>query len=104
MSSPASPYLPPIGLEIPCSCHAADVPFRMNVLGVHSLDFKGGIRYRVEENIAAGLGGVRLRVIGFEMSAYSSTLGSVTLSQADVDTTPLSMLEITGNSPVFRQT
>jgi hypothetical protein len=104
MTFPGSPYLPPIGLEIPCSCHAADTPLRVDVLGVVTLDFKGGIRVRVEENLRAGLGGVRLRVIGHEVSAESAALGRVTISQADIDTTPLSLLEIIGNSPVFRQT
>ncbi len=101
---PGHPYLPPIGLEIPCSMYANAVPLRVGALGVLTLDFQGGIRVRVEENIAAGLGGVRLRVIGCDVSAESDALGTVTMSQADFDTTPLSLLEIMGNSPVFRQT
>jgi hypothetical protein len=105
MAFPASPSLPPIGLEIPCSCHASNVPFQVNVLGVIPLDFKGGWRVRVEENIASELGGVRLRVIGCEWVAESEALGTVTISQdGNVDTTPLSLLEIIGNSPVFRNT
>jgi hypothetical protein len=76
----------------------------VDVLGVVRLDFKGGIRVRVEANIQEGLGGVRLRVIGHEVSADSEALGRVTISQADIDTTPLSLLEIIGNSPVYRQT
>ena len=104
MTVPGSQYLPPIGREIPCSCYAVDVPLRVNVLGVVKLDFKGGIRVRVEANISEGLGGVRLKVIGHEVSADSPVLGRVTISQADVDTTPLSLLEIIGNSPVFKQT
>jgi hypothetical protein len=104
MTIPGSGYLPPIGLEIPCNCHASDVPLRVDVLGVLRLDFKGGIRVRVEENLRTGLGGVRLRVIGHEVSADSPVVGKVTISQADIDTTPLSLLEIIGNSPVFRQT
>jgi hypothetical protein len=104
MAFPVSPYLPPIGLEIPCSMYAVNVPLSVDVLGVLTLDFRGGIRVRVEENIVSGLGGVRLRVIGFEMTAQSAAIGTVTMSQADIDTTPLSLLEIIGNSPVFRQT
>jgi hypothetical protein len=72
--------------------------------GLVTLDFKGGIRVRVEGNISAGLGGVRLKVIGHEVSADSPVLGKVTISQSDIDVTPLSLLEIIGNSPVFRQT
>jgi hypothetical protein len=104
MAFPVSPYLPPIGLEIPCSCYASSVPLQVNVLGLVTLDFRGGIRVRVEENIAAGLGGVRLRVIGHEVTADSPVLGTVTISQSDIDTTPLSLLELIHNPPVFRQT
>jgi hypothetical protein len=97
--------LPPIGLEIPVSGYAVNVPFQVNVLGLLTLDFKGGIKYRVEANLSGGLGGVKLKVIGFEMSADSPVLGKVTMSQSDVDTTPLSLLEVTNNlPPTFRQT
>lgn len=97
--------VPPIGLEIPCSCYAVNVPLSVNVLGLVQLDFKGGITVRVEENLASGLGGVKLRVIGHEVSANSPVLGTVTISQADTDLTPLSLLEIIQNlPPTFRQT
>jgi hypothetical protein len=77
----------------------------VNVLGLVTLDFKGGIRVRVEANLADGLGGVKLKVIGHEVSADSPILGKVTISQADVDTTPLSLLEIISNTPpTFKQT
>ena len=91
--------LPPIGLEIPCSMYAVNVPLQINVLGLISLDFKGGIVYRTEANLASGQGGVKLKVIGFEMSADSPVLGKVTLSQADTNTTPLSLLEIISTLP-----
>jgi hypothetical protein len=80
------------------------VPLRVDVLGVITLDFKGGIKVRVEANLGAGLGGVKLKVIGHEVSAESPVLGRITISQADIDVTPLSLLEVIGNSPVFRQT
>ncbi len=97
--------LPPIGLEIPCSCYAVNVPLKVDVLGTITLDFKGGIKVRVEENLGAGLGGVKLKVIGHEVSADSPVLGKVTISQADVDVTPLSLLELVGNlPPTFKQT
>ncbi|AUX42385.1 uncharacterized protein SOCE26_038160 [Sorangium cellulosum] len=97
--------LPPIGLEIPCSCYAVDVPFEVNVLGIFRLDFKGGWKVRVEGNIREGLGGVKLKMIGYEWTADSPVLGRVTISQADVDTTPLSPLEITSTlPPTFRNT
>lgn len=97
--------LPPIGLEIPCSCYAVNVPLQVNVLGLLTLDFKGGIKVRVEANIGAGLGGVKLKVIGHEVSADSPVLGKVTISQADTDVTPLSLLEVIGTMPPkFKQT
>jgi hypothetical protein len=97
--------LPPIGLEIPCSCYAVNVPLKVDVLGIITLDFKGGIKVRVEANLAGGLGGVKLKVIGHEVSADSPILGKVTISQADIDVTPLSLLEVIGNMPPkFKQT
>ncbi|MFJ2193923.1 hypothetical protein ACIOJE_39260 [Kitasatospora sp. NPDC087861] len=91
--------LPPIGLEIPCSGYSVNVPLKLDALGLVTLDFRGGIRLRIEANIASGLGGVRMRIIGEEYNADHPTLGRVTLSQADVDTTPLSLLEVIGNMP-----
>ncbi|MFF7888162.1 hypothetical protein ACH40F_43770 [Streptomyces sp. NPDC020794] len=104
MTSPGG-LLPPVGLEIPCSSHAADVPLKIDAIGMVQLDFQGGIRLRVESNIAGGLGGVRLKIIGEEYSADHPMLGRVTLSQADIDTTPLSLLEIvSATPPTFRNT
>ncbi|MFI5681590.1 hypothetical protein [Streptomyces cellulosae] len=100
-----SGVLPPIGLEIPCSSYAVDVPLQINVLGLIPLDFKGGIKFRVEETVPGGQGGVKMRIIGEEYSADSPVLGKVTLSQAYVDTTPLSLLEVTSTMPpVLRHT
>lgn len=81
--SVSSPYgqLPPIGLEIPCSGYAIDVPLQVAVLGVVNLGFKGGIKFRVEANLGTGMGGVKLEIIGEEYSADSPVLGKVTLSQ-----------------------
>ncbi|WP_159397065.1 hypothetical protein [Sorangium cellulosum] len=64
-----------------------------------TLDFKGGWRVRVESNLAGGLGGVKLKVIGNEWSADSPVLGKVTISQADIDITPLSLLEVLSHQP-----
>jgi hypothetical protein len=60
---------------------------------------------RVEENLAGGLGGLKLRIIGHEVSADSPVLGRVTISQADTEVTPLSLLEVISTlPPKFRQT
>ncbi|MEU3048812.1 hypothetical protein ABZ705_20275 [Streptomyces sp. NPDC006984] len=91
--------IPPIGQEIPCSGYAANVPIKFDALGVVYLDFKGGITFRVESNITGGLGGVKLKIIGEEYAADHQTLGKVILSRAEVDTTPLSLLEVLSNTP-----
>ena len=97
--------LPQVGQEIPCSSYAVNVPLQVNVLGLITLDFKGGIRFRVEETIPGGMGGVKMKIIGEEYSADSPILGKLTLARADVDTTPLSLLEVASNMPpVLRHT
>jgi hypothetical protein len=85
--------------------YAINVPLRVDVLGIITLDFKGGIKFRVEANLAAGLGGRKLRILGHEVSADSPILGKVTLSRREIDVTPLSLLEVTSNSPLtYRNT
>ena len=97
--------LPQVGQEVPCSSYAVNVPLQVNVLGLITLDFKGGIKFRVEETIPGGMGGVKMKIIGEEYSADSPILGKVTLARADVDTTPLSLLEVASNMPpVLRHT
>ena len=81
------------------------VPLQVNVLGLVKLNFKGEIRVRVEAalppslSLGGVLGGVHLRVIGLEVSADSPVLGRVTISQRDIDVTPLSLLEIISIDP-----
>jgi hypothetical protein len=85
--------------------YALNVPLQVDVLGLVTLDFKGGITVRVEGNLSQGLGGVRLRIIGHELSADSPEFGTVTLSQSDIDVTPLSLLEVIKTlPPTFRNT
>ena len=97
--------LPPIGLEIPMFCYGVNVPLQVDGLGLVSLDFKGGIKVQVVKNISSGLGGVQLEVIGFEVNADSPVLGTVTMSQADLDTAQQSKLEaLSDRPPVFRST
>ncbi|MFD0340294.1 hypothetical protein ACFVH0_16665 [Streptomyces sp. NPDC127117] len=62
----------PIGLEIPCSSYAIDVPLKVAVLGIVDLDLKGGIKFRIEANLGTGMGGVKLKIIGEEYSEGGS--------------------------------
>ncbi|MCX4596963.1 hypothetical protein OG819_47245 [Streptomyces sp. NBC_01549] len=87
--------LPSIGQEIPVACHASDTPLRVDALGLVTVDIKGGFRARVEQEVQAG---VKLKVVGFEMSGDSPVLGRVTLAWADLGTSPLSAVEVNGSS------
>ncbi|WP_329449380.1 hypothetical protein OG906_43180 (plasmid) [Streptomyces sp. NBC_01426] len=86
--------LPPIGQAISMNAHASNSPLQVNVLGLVTLDFKGGLRAVVEQEIQSGWGGVRLRAEGFEMTADSPVLGKVVLSWANSGSTPLSEVRI----------
>jgi hypothetical protein len=105
-----SPLLPPIGAEIPMSMAANNVPLQLRGSLV-SVDFKGGIKVRVEANPNDPVNSVRLRVIGFKMWAPlpatqdSRQGGSITIEQNDVDVDPQSLLRITQQyPPKFEQT
>ncbi|MGW0425258.1 twin-arginine translocation signal domain-containing protein [Streptomyces sp. NPDC003015] len=87
--------LPPVGVEVPCSMYAANVPLKLNSLGALTLDFKGGINFKVLTTNTAGL---VLEVLGFRMEADlspstpdSGTL--VSLEQLNATLTPLSSLQ-----------
>ncbi|MEU4445227.1 hypothetical protein AB0K14_23390 [Actinosynnema sp. NPDC050801] len=60
--------LPKIGVEIPCSCLALNTPMTIGT-SLFTLDFKGGIKIRVEVNPQEPLNSVRLRVVGHKISA-----------------------------------
>ncbi|WP_193978894.1 hypothetical protein [[Phormidium] sp. LEGE 05292] len=96
---------PPIGLVIRCSQYAVNVPLQVNVLGLVTLDFKGGFDVRVEKPTSEGLGGLKLKILAYEISADSPVLGRVTISWADIETTPLSTLVIIKSlPPTFQNT
>lgn len=90
--------LPPSGSKIACSCSALQVPLDVDVLGTFHLDFRGGLEARIEASPGPG-GGVRLRVVAYQMSAVSPALGRVFITRADIDLTPVSLLELLESSP-----
>ena len=105
--APASPnrLLPPIGAEIPCSCLAINTPLQIRTSLV-TVDFRGGIKVRVDVNPDDPVNSVRLRVVGHKVSAelpgpqaQGAGGGSITIEQNDVDVDPKSLLRITQNFP-----
>lgn len=95
--------LPPIGAEIPRSMLAINTPLRIRGKLV-SVDFRGGIKQRVDVNPDDPNNSVRLRVIGFRVTAElpsdtGGNGGTITIEQNDVDVDPKSLLKMTQKSP-----
>lgn len=99
-----NPALPPIGLEVPCSCLAINTPLQIRTSLV-SVDFRGGIKVRVDVNPNDPINSVRLRVVGHKVSAQlpsgqsSNQGGTITIEQNDVDVDPKSLLKLTQQFP-----
>ncbi|QWF76997.1 twin-arginine translocation signal domain-containing protein [Amycolatopsis sp. CA-230715] len=95
--------LPPIGAEIPMSGLAINTPLQIRTALV-SVDFRGGIKVRVDVNPDDPINSVRLRVVGFRMSAEipggdARQGGTITIEQNDVDVDPKSLLKLTQRFP-----
>ncbi|KAF9967246.1 hypothetical protein BGZ73_000635 [Actinomortierella ambigua] len=83
--------LPPIGAEIPLSMLAIDTPLQIQTSLV-SVDFRGGIKHRVEVNPEDPYNSVRLRTIGFRVTAEHPDGGTFTIEQNDIDIDAKSLL------------
>ena len=96
--------LPPIGAEIPMSMLAINTPLQIRNSLV-TVDFRGGIKVRVEVNPDDPNNSVRLRVVGFKMSAElpggdgARQGGTITIEQNDVDVDPQSLLRLAQRFP-----
>ncbi|WP_433272523.1 hypothetical protein ACQPZF_16580 [Actinosynnema sp. CS-041913] len=97
--------LPKIGVEIPCSCLALNTPMTIGT-SLFTLDFKGGIKIRVEVNPQSPLNSVRLRVVGHKISAElpaddsaGSPATTVTIEQNDIDIDTKSVLRLISKFP-----
>ncbi|MEU4767965.1 hypothetical protein AB0H12_32420 [Actinosynnema sp. NPDC023794] len=95
--------LPKIGVEIPCSCLALNTPMTIGT-SLFTLDFKGGIKIRVEVNPQEPLNSVRLRVVGHKISAELPVNGTedattVTIEQNDIDIDAKSVLRLVSKFP-----
>ncbi|MEW1794012.1 hypothetical protein [Streptomyces niveus] len=97
------PLLPPIGAEIPCSRLAINTPLRINDSLV-TVDFRGGIKHRVDVNPNDPVNSVRLRTVGHKVSAElpeteGKSGGTVTIEQNDIDVDAESTLRVTQQFP-----
>lgn len=96
--------LPKIGVEIPCSCLALNTPMTIGT-SLFTLDFKGGIKVRVEINPNAPLNSVRLRVVGHKISAElpandgTGEVTTITIEQNDLDIDAKSVLRLASKFP-----
>lgn len=95
----------PVGLEMPCALRDSGAVLTYASLGPVTLDSSGHITYRIEAPLSAGLGGVKMKILRFDVAAVHDVLGRVTLTHRDIDSTPLSLLELVRNlPPTFKQT
>ncbi|MEU1985987.1 hypothetical protein [Nocardia sp. NPDC019395] len=91
-------FPPPIGSEIPSSMLAVDSKFEYGG-ETYTVTFKGGIKQRVDVNPDDPDNSVRLRTIGFKMTAESEEGGAITLEQNDVDVDARSTVTRTRQDP-----
>ncbi|MFF1354068.1 hypothetical protein [Streptomyces sp. NPDC058297] len=97
------PLLPPIGAEIPCSRLAINTPLRIKDALV-TVDFRGGIKHRIDVNPDDPMNSVRMRTVGHKMSAElpgenGTGGGTITIEQNDVDVDAPTTLRVTQQFP-----
>ncbi|MER5789139.1 hypothetical protein [Streptomyces sp. NPDC001980] len=96
------PQLPPIGAEIPCSMLAINSPLQIRT-SLHTVDFRGGIKHRIDVNPNDPINSVRMRVVGFKLSAElpseNGGRGSIVIEQNDIDVDAKSLLRMTQSFP-----
>lgn len=91
--------LPPIGAEIPMSCLAINSVLTFTG-ETYAVDFRGGLRERVDVNPDDPINSVRLRSVGFRMSAeLPGTEGTAIIEQNDVDVDPQGILRLLQRFP-----
>ncbi|MFF2130607.1 hypothetical protein ACFVW1_35620 [Streptomyces olivochromogenes] len=97
------PGLPPIGAEIPCSRLAINTPLRIKGALV-SVDFRGGIKHRVDVNRDDPINSVRMRTLGHRVTAElpgkdGASGGIITIEQNDVGADSPTTLRLTQQFP-----
>jgi hypothetical protein len=109
--------LPPIGAEIPQSVVAVNTSLRLTGADVSApgldltsklltgtVDFRGGLKHRVDVNPDDPTNSVRLRLVGLRISGEPSgtvaNLAGMTIEQGDIDVDAPSRLRITQRFPL----
>ncbi|MEU6197880.1 hypothetical protein [Streptomyces sp. NPDC047061] len=95
--------LPPIGAEIPCSMLGINTPLKLKE-SLFSVDFRGGIKHRIDVNPDDPINSVRMRTVGFRITAELPSDngdggGTITVEQNDVDVDAQSLLRLTQQFP-----
>ncbi|MFE2879234.1 hypothetical protein ACFXG6_32740 [Streptomyces roseus] len=90
--------LPPIGAEIPCSILAIGAILEYDGKTI-PLDFRGGIKYRVDVNPDDPMYSVRLRIMGHKATAEGPDGMTFTIEQNDIDVDAKSLLRCTQQFP-----
>ncbi|WP_410593705.1 hypothetical protein [Amycolatopsis sp. lyj-23] len=105
--TPRQDDLPPVGAEIPMSILALNTPVQIRSSLV-TVDFRGGIKVRVDVNPDDPVNSRRLRIVGFKVSGelpggdrggFRRSGGTITLEQDDVDVDAPSLLRRTQQFP-----
>jgi hypothetical protein len=91
--------LPPIGAEIPSSMLALNSTLKFHNTTYTTLDFRGGIKQRVEPNPDDPINSVRLRTVGFRVAGEVDSDTSVVFEQCDIDVEAASTLRLTQKFP-----
>ncbi|MEU7429015.1 hypothetical protein [Streptomyces sp. NPDC040750] len=99
------PALPPNGAVIPCSALAINTPLQIRN-ALMTVDFRGDWKHRVDPDPNDPNSSVRLRLVGFKMTAELPGAlddqrggGDITIKQSDVDVAEVGLLTLTQESP-----
>ncbi|MFI8086652.1 hypothetical protein ACIF6L_38440 [Kitasatospora sp. NPDC086009] len=93
--------LPPIGAEIPCSSLALSTSLQVGA-DLLTVDFRGGLKTRVDVNPDDPMNSVRLRLVGLRFTAEipeDAGGGTLTIEQNDADMEARGRLTVTQQFP-----
>lgn len=90
--------LPPIGVEVPSSILAINSVLEYQGKK-YQVDFRGGIKQHIDVNPDDPINSVRLRTIGFRITAEVESNGQITIEQNDIDVDAKSTLRVIQKFP-----